>query len=99
MAMRTLLRCFGVLSSRSSPIARSRRRYRPAVELLEDRRLMSTNVVMTLSGEYGISSYAGVGFQGNQVASLSVSVNGEADPHKGDFQAQIQWGDGGSWTS
>ena len=71
-----------------------RRFYRPIIEMLEDRRVLSATLQVT--GAYGIPSFAGVGFQENQVATLAASVNGEPDPNKGDFQAQIQWGDGGT---
>src|SRR5262249_59200431 len=65
---------------------------RPAVEAREDRRLLS-NVQLSLGGGGPVSSFAGVGFRENQVATLSVSVNGQGDPNPGDFQAQIGWGD------
>jgi hypothetical protein len=80
------------------PIKQGRSRiFRPLLEQLEDRRLLST--VMQLNAASGtIDSYAGVGFQENYVATLFASVNGQADPNSGDFQAQIDWGDGLSST-
>lgn len=53
---------------------------------------------MELYGSYTLPSYAGVGLQENEVATMQVSVNGEPDPNKGDFSATINWGDGGSST-
>jgi hypothetical protein len=79
--------------SRSSYTAVSRR---PLVEQLEDRRLLS--VQLSLLGGGPVSSYAGVGFRENPVANLSVSVDGQADPNRNDFQATINWGDGASST-
>ncbi len=43
-----------------------------------------------------LNSYAGVGFKENDVATLAAQLNGQPDDNKGDFQAQIDWGDGGS---
>ena len=69
------------------------------LERLEDRRLLSGNDQIQLSGGYTLNSYAGVGFQENQVATMQVQVNGQADPTLSDFHAQINWGDSASWTS
>ncbi len=57
------------------------------------------NVVLQLGSATPINSYAGVGFQENEVATLAASVNGEADSTLSDFQAQINWGDSASWTA
>jgi hypothetical protein len=56
------------------------------------------DVSVSFNGSYGVSSYAGVGFQENQVADLFASVNGQADTNPTDFHAQINWGDNSSWT-
>ncbi len=82
-------------SSRPGP-SKSPRSSRPMLQQLEDRRLLSGNVQFQLFGSIDLQSYAGVGFQENQVGSMTVSVNGQPDPKKGDFQAQIHWGDGTS---
>lgn len=65
------------------------------LEPLEVRALPS-NVVLDLGAASSFSSYAGVGFQQNEVATLGASVNDAPDNNVGDFSAQIQWGDGGS---
>jgi len=68
------------------------------LEQLEGRRLLAGDVKIELYGAYTLDSYAGVGFQENEVATMQAQKNGQADTNKGDFQAQIQWGDGGSST-
>jgi hypothetical protein len=77
---------------------RNRRRafanFRPRLESLEDRCLPSANVQMAVNAGFTLYSYAGVGFQENDVATMQVSVNFQPDVNKGDFQAQIQWGNG-----
>jgi hypothetical protein len=60
--------------------------------------LLSGNTQIELYGAYTLESYAGVGFQENEVGTMQAEVNGQADTNKGDFQAEIQWGDGGSST-
>ncbi len=91
--MRSLSRAFPSRApSRARPAS-----LRPRLELLEDRTLLSTSV--QLFGYDTISSYAGVGFQQNQVAMLYASVNGQPDTTKSDFQAQINWGNGSSTGS
>ncbi len=55
------------------------------------------NVQIELYGGYSLTSYAGVGFQENEVATMAVSVNGQADTKPADFKAEINWGDGASW--
>jgi hypothetical protein len=67
-----------------------------SLERLEERRLLAGNVKIELYGAYTLNSYAGVGFQENEVATMQAQVDGQADTNEGDFQAQIQWGDGGS---
>jgi hypothetical protein len=67
--------------------------FRPRLECLEDRRLLST--VLQFQGLDTISSFAGVGFQENPVANLQAQVNGAPDTNPADFQAQISWGDNG----
>jgi hypothetical protein len=62
------------------------------LERLEDRRLLTAQI--ELYGSYIPASYAGVGFQENEVATMQASLNGQPDTNKGDFQAQINWGDG-----
>ena len=57
------------------------------------------DVQIQLSGGYTLNSYAGVGFQENQVATMQVQVNGQADATLSDFHPQINWGDSASWTS
>ncbi len=86
-----------IASSRYSP-PKNRRSARPMLEQLEGRQLLSGNVQIQLYGVDTIDSYAGVGLQENQVADMNVQVNGQPDTNKGDFQAQIQWGDGESST-
>ena len=86
---------FSFFRPASAPHRRRRvgsRLRRLVLERLEDRSLLSAT--LNVSGTYTINSYAGVGFQENEVATLAASVNGEPDTNKGDFQAQIQWGDG-----
>jgi GH24 family phage-related lysozyme (muramidase) len=94
--MRHMLRGFRELirgtgrSHRAAP-------FRPVVERLEERRLLST--VMHLYNVVSVSSFAGVGFRENVVCNdLAVSVNGQPDFTKSDFQVQIDWGDGGTST-
>ncbi len=65
-------------------------RFRPCLESLEDRRVLST--VLQLQGAILPVSYAGVGFQENTVATLQAQVNGQPDTNPADFQAQINWG-------
>src|SRR5271168_1263933 len=68
-----------------------------SLERLEARRLLSGNVRMQFAGPpFRLSSYAGVGFQENDVAFLQAQINDRPDTNKGDFQVTIQWGDGGS---
>ena len=69
--------------------------FRPQVMALEDRVVLD----LSLSGAASISCYAGVGFQENEVAALSGTVNGQADLNPSDYTAQINWGDGSGWTS
>jgi hypothetical protein len=70
--------------------------FRPQVMLLEDRQLLTTN----LSPMSAISTYAGVGFQENAVAGLiGYFANGQLDLNPSDYQAQINWGDGGQWEA
>ena len=57
------------------------------------------NVVLQLGSATPINSYAGVGFQENEVATLAASLNGEADTTLGDFHAQINFGDSADWTT
>ncbi len=75
---------------------RPSRALRPFLSRLEDRRLLSGTAQIELYGAYSISSYEGVGFQENEVATMQASLNGQPDTSKGDFQAAIKWGDGGS---
>jgi hypothetical protein len=52
---------------------------------------------MQLDNVVSLSSFAGVGLRENVVANgLEVSVNGQLDLNKNDFQARINWGDGSS---
>jgi hypothetical protein len=71
---------------------------RPTLEALEDRVVLSTTqmYLQALPPGQNVNSYAGVGLKENQVATLYAQVNGQADPNKADFKAQIQWGDGKS---
>ena len=57
------------------------------------------DVVVQASGTFTIDSYAGVGFQENEIATAALSVEGEADPTPGDLTAQVNWGDSGTWES
>ncbi len=57
------------------------------------------NVVIQVSGTYTVNAQAGTSTGTVQVATLSASVNGKADQTVGDFQAQINWGDSGSWSA
>ena len=67
------------------------RRFRPMFDLLENRTLLSSTNLQLTNGWDPIYSFTNVGFQENVVANVAVSVNGQADPHKGDFEATIQW--------
>ena len=75
----------------SSQSLRRPRRFRPAFEALEDRRLLTDTGSVQLSGNFGISTYAGVGFQYKVAASISGYLNGQVDPNLAHFQAQIDW--------
>jgi Putative Ig domain len=89
------LRAINPVCPARMPRARS---FKPFAEPLEDRQLLST-VSLQLTNIVGINSFAGVGFQENVVTNdLEVSVNGKPDLNKSDFQAKINWGDGGSST-
>ena len=68
----------------------------PCLEQLEPRRLLTVST--QLGAASPINSYAGVGFQENEVATLAASLNGEPDTNSGDFQATIKLGDGQSFT-
>ena len=70
-----------------------------AAEVLEPRLLLANNVQITLSSANAISSFAGVGFALNPVASITGTVNGVVDNKPGDYQVQIDWGDGGGRDS
>src|SRR5262249_52910720 len=81
---------------RSTPTPRSST-FRPALEPLEDRTVPTT--VIQLFNVVSVDSFAGVGFRDNVVCnSMSASVNGTPDLNKGDFQVQIDWGDGSTGT-
>ncbi len=93
-------------SSLSVPHSARRRRlgrpgnpYRPEAELLERRLVLAGNVQISLAGANAISSFAGVGFALNPVASITGTVNGVIDNKPGDYQVQIDWGDGGGLDS
>ena len=68
-----------IFSSRPSRKQQTRT-FKPSVDVLEDRQLLST--VMQLNGGNSVSSYAGVGFQENYVATLYASVNLDCPDHK-----------------
>ena len=55
------------------------------------------DVRIELYGAYTLDSYVGVGFQEEEVGTVQVAVNGQADKNLGDFNAQINWGDSASW--
>ena len=80
------------LYRRSERTERPRRRAaRLMMEQLEDRQLLST--VAVLNAVDPISTYAGVGFQLNPVATLEVFVNGqEVSNTKSSYSAQIDFG-------
>jgi hypothetical protein len=80
---------------RPSPAARKPRSFRPLVESLEDRCLPSASFFLQSWGQQ-VNSYNGVGFQKNPVGFLYASVNNQPDLNPGDYQVQIQWGDGTS---
>ena len=68
------------------------RAFRPEVMVLEDRRLLTTN----LSPVSAFNAYAGVGSQENAVAGLiGYFPNGQPDLNPSDYQVQINWGEGG----
>jgi Putative Ig domain len=56
------------------------------------------NVSITFGQVGTINTYAGVGFDRNEVATLYASLNNKPDANLDDFQAQINWGDDDSWT-
>jgi photosystem II stability/assembly factor-like uncharacterized protein len=70
-------------------------RLAPRAEFLERRRLLTLNV----GSEPGLNAFAGVGFALHPVASISDTVNGVADNTPGDYQVQIDWGDGTAMDS
>jgi len=75
---------------------------RPALEALENRRLLTISV-LNADGEFNyetdVYSYAGVGFWLNPVAEIQGSVNGRLDNNPTDYQVKIDWGDGSSLDS
>ena len=44
-------------------------------------------------------SFAGVGFQENEVATLQISLNDQPDTTMSGITAEINWGDGASWDT
>src|SRR5262249_13399823 len=68
--------------------------FRPGVEALESR--VQPAVSITLNSQLLNTSFAGVGFTENAVATFIAFVNGVQDLNGADFQAQIDWGDGKS---
>ena len=54
---------------------------------------------VTFTGAAPIDSFAGVGFALNPVATLFGSNNGEPDNSVGDYQVQVNWGDGHGFSS
>ena len=80
--------------SRRSRRGRFRKhRYRATGDILEARQLLSGEI--TLTGAVAISSFAGIGFALNPVASFIGTINGQVDNTPGDYQVQVDWGAGG----
>ncbi len=71
---------------------------RPALEALENRRLLSIaifdNIGVANDPSY-LDAFTGVGFALNPVAEISGSYNGQTDDNPADYSVQIDWGDGG----
>jgi hypothetical protein len=66
------------------------------LERLEDRCLLSV-VEILVYGSDTVFSYAGVGFREHDLGTMQAfSDDGIPDTSPGDFQAQVQWGDGTS---
>lgn len=78
---------------------RPRRRHRldgTIGETLEPRRLLSG---ISLGGANPIEPFAGVGFALNPVATFTGTINGQVDNTPGDYHVQVNWGDGGGYSS
>jgi predicted chitinase len=69
----------------------------PTFDWLEARELLTGSVL--LSPVTQIQSFAGVGFALNPVATAEGSLNNQSDSTPGDYQAQVDWGDGSGFTS
>jgi len=74
-----------------------RRRYHPNGEGLETRQLLSGSVV--LSSYTPILAFAGVGFALNPIAIVDGVLNGWPDINPTDYKVQVNWGDGGGFSS
>jgi hypothetical protein len=59
--------------------------------------LAPSNVVVNVDGVSGFSAQATVGFENNLVARISGLLRGQPNSAVGDYQAQINWGDGAQW--
>ncbi len=83
--------------NRSHRLCRASRRLWSRAEVLEARQLLAGQV--TFTGAAPIDSFAGVGFALNPVATLVGSNNGTPDNTVGDYQVQVNWGDGSGFSS
>ncbi len=54
---------------------------------------------ISLGGANPIEPFAGVGFALNPVATFTGTINGQVDNTPGDYHVQVNWGDGGGYSS
>ena len=78
--------------TRSHRLCRASRRLWLCAEVLE--RVKCSRARSRSPGRCPIDSFAGVGFALNPVATLVGSNNGQPDNSVGDYQVQVNWGDG-----
>jgi hypothetical protein len=76
------------------------RRQRPEGEALEGRQLLDGSGQILLDNFGPLqSSFAGVGFALNPVTAITGRFNGRVDNTPGDYQVQVDWGDGSGFSS
>ena len=57
------------------------------------------SVSLSLGSEPAISAFAGVGFALNPITVINGTYKGSPDNTPGDYQAQVNWGDGPQWDT